>query len=138
MSHRSTAALLAVVIPLAGCLEVPRACTEIGCTDGVSIELQDAAGQPLEGLSGTLTFDGQALAFDCGDDTGGGNDPGVTCLGGSIWLDLATPDTIDYAIDYEGATHTGQVSLDYEELQPNGPDCPPVCEQASATITLEA
>lgn len=94
----------------------PTMCTQIACSDGLNVEL-DGFGEEVE------------LELTAGDDT-----RTVTCL---------PPGPCRHFIpDFAPAEVTATAFLgdreeertfepEYREERPNGPDCPPVCRQAS-------
>ena len=121
---------------LVACPDEEQVCTEIGCSDGVNLWFEDASGAAVDGVAGVLSIDGRTLAFDCGDPSGASNDAGVMCVGGGVFVDGAGAESLSYSLDVGGEVIDGEVALEYTKQQPNGPDCPPVCEQASAAVVL--
>jgi len=127
-------AALSLTTLLAGCAPLSVGCTEIGCSDQLTLTFVNENNAPITDLAGEISFDGQTLAFDCAspDDSAP-----YECRGDQLIL-YAAPSEITIAA--VGATHeaAGTMAIDYETLQPNGPSCPPTCLQATMTIATNA
>ncbi|MFZ5481629.1 MAG: hypothetical protein ACOZNI_33005 [Myxococcota bacterium] len=123
---------------LLGCPEPDaKACTEIGCDDLVSVAVLDDGGSPVTAFHGTAILpDGAEIAFACNPSASGGD--GFDCYENVVHLHTVA-ETIDLYVlgDASAAEFAGVVTPEYEEVQPNGPDCPPVCEQAEVEVELE-
>jgi hypothetical protein len=122
------------LVLVAACDPGGTACTQIGCDDQLTLTFVNENGDPITDLAGELEFDGQTLAFDCGDPDGSST---VHCDGNQLTV-YAAPSQITIAAT--GATHEAYktVSATYETVQPNGPDCPPTCKQATETVSTNA
>ncbi len=122
---------------LAGCSEPITACTQVGCEDGLYITVEHLDGSPLDTFSGEATLDGESFDVSCDDGTGQGDN--YLCLGNTLEIQDATDATeihLDLVADDDTLRYQGTLTLDFAEVQPNGPDCPPTCLQASETIAL--
>lgn len=120
-------AFLAVAIVLAGCDEpTGRACTEIGCGDGLSITLQYTPGAALQVVATTVA--GDARSGNC-----------VVSSTGSCVVSFFGFEPEELTIAVFGAEQPVSVTLSpaYEEFQPNGPGCPPICRWATVEFNLE-
>ena len=135
---------------IGGCdLVPPLACTEIGCTDGLTVELRAASGAFEAGIY-SITLGGDACTVTVGGPDDCAADRCVvdsTCNGITLvgydeadTLTLLAPVTegeVALTVDLEGT-----VLLDesfeplYETIEPNGPGCPPVCRIATETFDL--
>jgi hypothetical protein len=74
-------------------------------------------------------------ADGCDDEHDGGA-AGITC--GSLELEIpGTPSSLHVRIDRSGETVLDESwRPKYRELQPNGPDCGPICRRSSTEATL--
>lgn len=165
MRHLSALAALAALAAACGAGATPppaaeppgRACTEIGCMDGLRVELTPGARWPAGRYGIEIEADGAKQSCEavlplkpC--DAG----PSVQCSG----ADLATigesgcalppaehglseisfsgaPKQVHVRITRDGATVADQdITPTYRRVQPNGPGCEPICNQASAGIAL--
>jgi hypothetical protein len=144
-------------IVMSGCSSATRTCTLIGCQDGFSASVRSADGSFPSGMhrieimttgvviACAFTFPLEVLP------TGGLVQP--TCPAGvnvNI-LSVAGPDQVVESIVLPGTppqVHVWQYVDDvtildaaaapsYHTVQPNGPECGPVCRQASASWTLQ-
>lgn len=101
------------------------ACTEIGCGDGLYVVVQATPGAELE-IEAAETG-GETRTESC-----------VAGLDGSCEVGFHgfTPEEVTLTVT--GAEQALSVTLEptYEDFQPNGPDCPPVCRQARAEVDL--
>lgn len=112
---------------LAGCVstsEPPRACTLIGCENGLAIEVNHSLPQSftVNVRVGTQTIH----AFRC--------DPGQRC---QAFVREQTPDEVTVIIDAGGGQPPVSRAYrpEYRINEPNGPDCPPACKQATVTLS---
>jgi hypothetical protein len=122
---------------LVGCGDPPLACTEIGCTDGIYLNFELESGAPVDSFSGEVTLNGDSFEVTCTDGAGVGES--YLCLGNTLQLSAGLESTL--SLDIGSAADpdlrfVGAVDLDFQEVQPNGPDCPPICDQASVSLPL--
>jgi sugar lactone lactonase YvrE len=117
--------LLLSILSLSACSSITeRACTLIGCDDGVSITVANAPEGPW-----TLEVeesDGSVHRRTC--------DGNYRCDG--VFFAGVASDAITVRVIAEDETHEWSVTPNYERLQPNGPGCPPVCRQARIEVSL--
>jgi hypothetical protein len=113
-----------------GCEDSPfggdRVCTQIGCSDGFSVRVSD---QRPDSLSISLFINEDAEPFASRHCTM----PDQTC---ALFAEGVTPERVTVQIDWEGGAFRETFTLQYEEFQPNGPDCPPTCRNAGVEIEL--
>jgi len=131
----------------------PRACTEIGCSDGLAVEFS----RPLrEAGSYAVTLDLDGERISCQSAL-----PFASCSGGSpcsstkVILEqsgCALPPnaheiiglrvtsvarTVSLRIERDGSEIASQsFTPSYVRAAPNGEGCGPICEQASATLAI--
>ena len=119
----------------------PIACTEIGCDDQLAIDIQH----------GDLA-DGEWEVSIQAQDGSGGETCGFTVAGGVVSASecnaLFPPGMITVfasqlyaAVDVDvsfGGTVQGSASgeIAYQEVQPNGPGCEPICTQGGITVVV--
>lgn len=144
--------------------EPPPACTLIGCEDGLRVTLQPDSGWPAGDYRFFITADGArttcrgALPLPpCASGRALACEPAgvVTIVESGCALPASAhgfaqiafdpplqPGLVDIAI--ERTSDEGDVVVvaeahltpDFRSVQPNGPDCPPVCTQAQAVMAL--
>lgn len=117
------AGLIAAALLAASCSPVgPRACTQIGCESGLTVELQGTPDAPFT-VSATAD-DGDTESITCTETE--------ACR---LFFQDFTPDRV--TITYEAAGRTVQQSFtpQYTRSRPNGEDCPPEC--MNATVVLD-
>lgn len=101
-----------------------RACTLIGCDDGINISISGAPD-----ASWTLEIeepDGTVHRRECAED-------GV-CT--ERFFPGVTSEAVTVRVITTEGTREWEMTPDYERLQPNGPGCPPVCHQARLELSL--
>lgn len=121
---------LAVVLRAAGCSEPPRACTEIGATNGVKVTVKGGLGA----ADARQRFVEACVAGVCGS--------GLLADGESAWVDLATvsstsPVTVTVTVRQDDGSvlvPTATVVVTPSKVQPNGPGCEPTAYQAEVTV----
>jgi hypothetical protein len=123
------------VLTAAGCLmggcgnvtsEAPpvvRACTKIGCSSGLAIEVNTSLQQAftVNVRSGTQVIH----TFRC--------EPGQPCRS---FAENQTPATVTVTVESASGPVSKQFTPEYRINRPNGPDCPPDCRQATVTLTV--
>jgi hypothetical protein len=101
------------------------ACTEIGCDSGIRVRFDQAP--PPETIV-TMTVTGSApRVVRCGID--------APCDDG-VWFSGLTPDRVVVTVSTPEGEWEQEMRPDYEEFQPNGPDCPPTCIVAELMAEL--
>lgn len=135
----------------------PRACTEIGCNDGLELEFARQTPWPAGSYRVTLRVDGKSMAcqgelplracdagpsFQC-------DDPSLT-LGESgcalpaeqhglsgLHMAVSAATDVSLVIEHQGALQaTAKLSPTFQTSQPNGPGCEPVCRNAAMRLNL--
>jgi hypothetical protein len=121
--------LLAVLIS-SGCEESGigggRVCTEIGCDDGVTVQLSE---ERPDSLSLTIFLDEHSEAFDsviCTEQVS-------SCV---IRAGGITPEKVTVEVKWSNEEFRQTFYPEYESFQPNGPNCPPECRMATIDIDL--
>lgn len=93
----------------------PVMCTQIGCSDGLNVE--------LDGFSEEVELELAA----------GGETRRVTCLPPGPCIHFVpdfTPEEVTATALLPGREEERTFTPEYRDERPNGPDCPPVCRQA--------
>lgn len=103
--------------PPAPATGTPTMCTQIGCSDGLNVEL-DGFDEEVE------------LELTAGEET-----RTVTCLPPGpcrhFIPDFTPAEVTATALLDDGTEEERSFEPEYRDERPNGPDCPPVCRQAS-------
>lgn len=119
---------LAGLLLLSGCT-ADKACTLIGCTDGLSLAL--SGGIPAS-FELTLSAEGQApKKISC---PGGTAD--YICLPQSVFVNNYTPDRVELTLSAREQQLSGSYTPVYTSSEPNGPGCGPSCRQGRIELTL--
>ncbi|MBL9105450.1 MAG: hypothetical protein JNL82_31230 [Myxococcales bacterium] len=137
----------------------PRACTEIGCINGLRVTMDKATawaagGYTFEiGVEGTkITCKGALPLKACDAGPSLQCDPADRVTIGESGCALPPeshgfsdiqfgggepPREVELKIMKDGeALHTARLSPTYKTVQPNGAGCPPVCNNASETVQI--
>jgi hypothetical protein len=118
-------ALLVGCVLLAGCVgnQEPRACTLIGCNDGLNVTVVSTLQQNLTVTvkSGTETLH----TFTCV--------AGQPCM---AFIDNKTPANVTVQIATPAGTTAHNYTPTYSVSRPNGPGCDPECRQATVTVNV--
>ena len=132
--RQTVPALLALLALGSGCGPGGLACTLVGCSSGLRLNIVDSYGSPAEGTRGTVTVDGEEYAFDCA-----GTDSELLCEAGFLFLPIEGGEVATYDISSPdgGESAAGELTLEFESFAPNGPGCDPVCFNDEHTISLE-
>lgn len=143
--------------PPASPAPAPRACTTIGCTSGLELELRRATPWPHGTYRFTLKVDDASVScegklplepcergptFHCSDasltvaESGCALPPDQHAITGlSSKATRATK--VSLAIEHQGSIQaSAQLTPTFQTVQPNGPGCEPVCEQAAMKLQL--
>ncbi|MEZ4381251.1 MAG: hypothetical protein R3A79_07870 [Nannocystaceae bacterium] len=138
--------------------EPAQVCTQIGCMSGLRIGLEPSAAMPAGAYTFDVELDGVTTtcegalplkACEAGPSVTCSTDAVVIEASGcamgpehqsfsGVLLDGQHPQRVKLTIRRDGAT-IGEADFtpEYVRTTPNGPDCPPVCEQGKATVTLD-
>lgn len=134
----------------------PRACTEMGCLDGLRIELKSDAWPDgvyrfeVEADGASIVCQGSLPLPACGTAA-------ITCDQGGVIVGESgcalppaqhsfselifegAPERVSLNVEHEGAIRvTHEVQPEYRTVTPNGPDCEPTCTQASLVLEISA
>jgi hypothetical protein len=150
-------AIVLVPLVLAGCLVSQHECTEVGCVDGLWIDLRSSSGAWQPGTYHVgITADGESITCSATiplpKETGG---PNTTCSSRAVWLGLsgsALPASAQSISDLVFTSFPASVSIvitrdakpfasttitpTYTTSRPNGPECEPTCRGAHATMDV--
>lgn len=115
-----------------------RGCTEIGCSSGLIVRL---TGDVPETFTIAAQRPGQPpIVAICPEEriTVPEREAGATamCQPDGVFFIGFTPEEVEVVVRIEQQSLTERVRPTYEKVQPNGPGCPPVCEQAVVEITI--
>ncbi len=121
--------LLAAASVLTACDDGPIgiACTEIGCSDGLTVSLDGPA--PTGTIIEVEDVDGSTMSIECGVDWPCQN---------SVFFAGFTPDRVTVTVTNAAGVRTAVFDPAYEAFRPNGPDCEPECVQAVVDMDLPA
>jgi hypothetical protein len=107
-----------------------QACTRIGCEDGWSVELADAAAALPATYTIRVIVDGAVVAAtQC--------TPERQC-GERVFMAGVTAEQAELEIIGGPVPLRWTVTPEYNTLQPNGPGCPPTCRQARVQVRMGA
>lgn len=144
------AGMLVVSAAGAGCSD-SKACTAIGCFDGVSVQVTARVWRPGEytvavtgdGLDESCTFsvaEGGTIELGGCTGEGAGLAPHLTSQtfsGVELALGNQHPARITIGVTRNGSEVASQSqALAYSESQPNGPDCGPPCRMATGYVIV--
>ncbi|MBX3193201.1 MAG: hypothetical protein KF819_39825 [Labilithrix sp.] len=135
-----------------------RACTAIGCTDGLGISVTAPAGWKAGRYVFTVTADGSTQTCEGSLPLPSCGSPGLLCKGQDgvaqigesgcalpaaqhSFSDIhfsSTPAQVNVHVARDGVVLAEQsFTPSYVTSQPNGPGCEPICKQASGSLTLQ-
>jgi hypothetical protein len=139
---------------LSGCADgINAACTEIGCSDGLSLTVSFTGGfslgayeisvDPGSGEIEECDFEYIESSSDCDGATQ--CVANASCSGiwsvpdGTVTLNLGgNPDDVVVSVKLDDEdVKVVSLSPEYTEFQPNGEGCEPVCSQATETVTVD-
>lgn len=126
MKIRAPHSCLGLLAVLNACQPTPpttQVCTRIGCSDGVTVVVQNAPAAPYT-VRVTLP-DGSQRTARCEAAPG--------CDAGVFVADVSA-DELTVEVVGRGDSSSQVVQPSYEESRPNGPYCPPVCRQARVQV----
>lgn len=100
-------------------------CTLIGCDDGLAVEIAGDRDGPVQ--IRVEAPDQETRTFECSDAS-------VRC---GTFLGGFTPSEVTVVVIDAGGQETARtLTPTYETTYPNGPDCPPGCEQATVRMSV--
>lgn len=115
--------LIILGLPHTGCESY---CTHVGCNDGFSITISD---ERPDSLSINIYLNDNTDAFVTRLCTHQDN----PCI---IGINEQTPGVVSVEIDWKNGEFNEIFNPEYEDIQPNGPSCPPTCAIAKIEIDL--
>jgi len=122
------AASVSTAVGSTGCDgSVDVACTEIGCSDGLAVVVHGLLGAQYD-VDASATG-GETRTGSCVIDASG------SC---SVFFYGFLPNEVTVTISGGGRQTSVTLQPAYEDVQPNGPDCPPTCRQATVAIDFQA
>ena len=125
---------LFLALSLTGCEN--KVCTEMGCVGGLTLVFKTEDGAPILDASGLITINGVEHPFDCAADPNFQQE--ITCVDNTIFFATEEAENVeievtngDFSMGWEDI-----VTPEYEEVFPNGEDCPAECKSATIEIIL--
>ncbi|MEZ0372024.1 MAG: hypothetical protein ACAI44_23235 [Candidatus Sericytochromatia bacterium] len=107
-----------------------KACTLIGCVDGLNITLK---GQVAQSYTLKLKVQGQPdQNLSCPEGTSGH----ICFPNGSVFVNNYTPQSVEITYTAGEKTVTKKFNPSYSTSNPNGPDCGPTCKQARIELEV--
>ena len=124
----------AAIVILGPVISPVQGCTMMGCIGGLDIEF--AGLQPETYTVDVSSPDGQTQTFECSASSARAvfNESG--CAPNGLHLGDATPDEITVKVTWDGGSKTETFQVNYQVLQPNGPQCEPICHVGKVTMQL--
>ena len=116
---------------LISCEDDTKYCTEMSCSSGLTLTIQDSYGGAATTASGTVTIDGQDYTFDCADANNA-----VFCENGVVLIQVEQGETATYNITMSDESAVGDLELIFESYAPNGEECGPICYVDNHTVSL--
>ena len=148
-----------VLISACGVVDDGTDCTEMGCEDGLNIALAGPGVAKSGAYEFVLIADGEEITRTANlpvascenaggapctsknvflSAIGGCGSPDTTQSFDGIILSGMHPRTVEVTVRRDGAEVAHQTfTLSYTHLEPNGPDCPGACDQASTSLGLQ-
>ena len=136
---------------------VPQACNEMGCADGLVISLSPDAGWAPGQYRFTIVTDGETTVCEGALPLPPCEQPALRCTGSAAIIgesgcaidpaahgfsDIqisSKPKSVTLTIERDGQPIANQtLTPTYQRSQPNGPGCPPVCDNAHAQVAVAA
>lgn len=130
LSGLALSTLLILTACKAGETPQGKACTLIGCVDGLTVKLtgKTASQFSLE----VVPADGQKWTIQC--PTGGSN--AICFPANEVLIQKFTPAEVTITATVDGKNTTKTFKPTYTQVNPNGPDCPNQCKQGHVTLEL--
>lgn len=100
-----------------------QACTMIGCSDGLAVEVNSNVQQAI--TVNVRTGNTVIHTFRC--------EAGQPCR---AFVEQQTPAEVTIVIDAPSGRVARSYQPEYRINKPNGPDCPPDCRQATVNVNL--
>lgn len=115
--------LAGLLVMVAGCGILTHDCTLIGCSSGLTVDLQGASEEPF-----MLTVEskgGEKKSVECAS-------PG-SCF---AFFEEFTPAEVTVTFESEATRVERTFTPEYSRWRPNGPDCPPECRIATVVLSV--
>lgn len=145
MIRRTSLALAVLALSVGATSCASQTCTEAGCTDGLTFHFDERVPRDytltieVAGKVGTADCTAAALADTSAElqvQLTGELDLGVWCSPDFVTIE-DSPGSLAMTLTFpDGTTTNADAKPVYEEVFPNGEDCPPTCEQASFDIDV--
>lgn len=113
-----------MLLLLAGCSRSTapgQVCTLIGCDSGIQVVLEKPPAGPYRIEAYVNSSQGPRYVYRCERQSG--------CPDRAFFPEF-TPDRIFIEVITESGTQRYEAAPKYQESQPNGPECPPLCRTA--------
>lgn len=119
--------LMALAVATAACRgEGPMACTEIGCSDGLNVELTGTL--PPSFTVAVLGEDQVLGRMDC---------PSSATCGRHLFFENVAAQRVRLVVTVAGVSRSYERTPEWRATRPNGPGCEPVCRQASVSVPID-
>jgi hypothetical protein len=130
--------VLAIGMVVALMARVPIACTLVGCSGGLTIEIADLPASANYQIS--ISFpSGETRTLTCGSEAET-NTFDQSCSQTGAYFRLATdvnpPKEITVTVEVNGKSVTQVFNPKYEKFQPNGTGCSPICYNATLKMNF--
>lgn len=102
------------------------ACTLIGCTDGVAVELETVPQAPFS-VEVTPLPGGAATIKECA---------AAEACGRTLFFEEVRADSVEVKVTSAAGTRSVRARLSYATTRPNGPQCDPECRQARVAVPV--
>lgn len=131
----------------------PVGCTEIGCQDGLLVQVTPSSGWPAGQYTYAIELDDQTITCTGTLPLPACGSPGMTCDAEGVQITESgcalppeeqafgdvnvptQPTAVSITIQHDGTeVASGSWTPEYETLQPNGPECEPTCSFASVEL----
>lgn len=131
--------VLVIVTTAMGCSgdDEPKGCTQIGCEDLLTLSFQLADQTPIENFSGSVTIEGQSFQVSCTSEAK--FEAEYECIDSKLRLRTASTQ-VQLDLRWDDSDSFGTQAIiepEYISVQPNGEDCPPICQQATMVIQFD-
>jgi hypothetical protein len=134
--------ILVVIIVVVGIILTrfppSRTCTLIGCSSSLTLHFLHPLTFPYT-LQLTVS-NGESTSVNCTvmgfGETPAGGQISALCQASSVTINQFTPQQFTILVSWQGGSYTTMANPTYQTVQPNGPNCPPTCQQASWQLDL--
>jgi len=111
-------------------------CTLVACQSGITLLFTGPDGEPVSDVRGTLTVDGTEIEFDCLPDD---YDDTIHCFEGGVSVVIDGGETAQLTVTTSDdlLEMSGELTLDFEDVYPNGEECGVGCQTSTHEVMLE-